>query len=81
MLEIIFAIRLRKEKEGEWLQLVAGILSVLFGLVIFIEPVLTALASIWAVGVWAIIIGLLLIVQTFRVKDWGDGGPTGMAPA
>ena len=68
IMQVIGAIQLRKEIEGEWLLALNGILSVAFGLLLFIRPGEGALAVIWLIGVYAIAIGVLLAVLAFRVK-------------
>jgi uncharacterized membrane protein HdeD (DUF308 family) len=67
-LEIIGAIWLRNEIEDEWLLIVAGILSVLFGLAILLRPGVGALALAWAVGAFALLFGLLHVAFAFRLK-------------
>ncbi|HRW05747.1 MAG TPA: HdeD family acid-resistance protein [Caldilineaceae bacterium] len=69
--EIAAAIRLRKEIEGEWLLGLAGLLSILFGIFMFVQPGAGALALIWVIGSYAILFGLLLIVLGFRVRGSG----------
>jgi uncharacterized membrane protein HdeD (DUF308 family) len=68
IMQVIGAIQLRKEIEGEWLLALNGILSIAFGLLLFIRPGEGALALIWLIGVYAIAIGILLAVLAFRVK-------------
>jgi uncharacterized membrane protein HdeD (DUF308 family) len=68
VMQVIGAIQLRKEIEGEWLLALNGILSIAFGLLLFIRPGEGALAVIWLIGVYAIAIGILLAVLAFRVK-------------
>ncbi|HET9908887.1 MAG TPA: HdeD family acid-resistance protein [Anaerolineales bacterium] len=70
--EIIGAIRLRKEIEGEWFLLLSGLLSVLFGLALVIWPVAGLVAVTWMIGAYAIIFGILLIVLGFRLRNWSD---------
>ena len=69
--EIIAAIRLREEIEGEWLLLVSGLLSVLFGIALAIWPAAGLVAVTWLIGAYAIIYGILLMVLGFRLRNWG----------
>jgi uncharacterized membrane protein HdeD (DUF308 family) len=67
--QIVAAIRLRKEIRGEWLLGLSGVLSVLFGVVMFVQPGTGALAVIWAIGSFAIVFGVLLIWLGFKLKQ------------
>jgi uncharacterized membrane protein HdeD (DUF308 family) len=67
--EVFYAIRFRKEIEGEWLLVLGGILSVVFGILLIARPIAGALAVLWMIGVYAIAYGVLLIVQAFRLHD------------
>ena len=71
--EIIAAIRLRKEIEGEWLLALGGALSVLFGLLLIIFPGSGVLAVIWLIAGYSIIFGILLIVLGFRLRGMKSG--------
>jgi uncharacterized membrane protein HdeD (DUF308 family) len=75
VLEVVAAIRLRKEITGEfWLGL-AGVLSVLFGIVLFAAPGPAALAlSIW-IGVYAILFGVMLLLLAFRLRRFAASAP------
>ena len=66
--QIIGAIRLRKEIDNEWLLILCGIISVLFGVAMMLSPGAGALALIWVIGSYAIVIGVLLVVLSFRLK-------------
>ena len=69
--EIVAAIRLREEIEGEWLLLISGLLSVLFGIALAIWPAVGLVAVTWLIGAYSIIFGILLIVLGFRLRNWG----------
>lgn len=69
--EIIAAVRLRNEIEGEWAFIVSGALSVLFGALLIARPGAGAMAVIWIIGAYAIAFGLLLVMLSFKIKKIG----------
>nr|WP_312160625.1 HdeD family acid-resistance protein [Brevundimonas diminuta] len=68
VLEIIGAIRLRKEIANEWTLGVAGALSVIFGLILIFMPGAGAIGLLWLIATWAVLFGLLLIWVAFKVR-------------
>ena len=68
VLQIVFAIRVRKEITNEWLLILSGALSAILGIVFMLFPGSGALSLIWVVGVYAIIFGIMLIIFSFRLK-------------
>lgn len=67
--EIIGAIRLRKEIDNEWMLILHGVFSVLFGIMLFAWPVTSALALIWVIGAYAVAAGVIMLVLAFRLKS------------
>jgi uncharacterized membrane protein HdeD (DUF308 family) len=68
ILEIIAAIQLRKEIEGEWFMILSGLASVLFAVVVLVRPGVGALAIAWIIGVYAFLFGLLSIFLGVKLK-------------
>ncbi len=74
ILEIVAAVRLRKLIKGEWLLALAGVLSVLFGILIAVFPGVGVLAMVVWIGAFALVNGVLHLVLAFRLRRWGREG-------
>jgi len=81
VLEIIAAIRLRKELEREWLLGLAGVASILFGLILVIFPGSGALGLVWLIGIYAIVFGAALLGLAFKVRRFHQATDPGPQPA
>jgi len=69
VLEIVAAIRLRREIEGEWALGLSGALSVIFGVLLIVSPAPAGLLSlVWLVGAYAVASGVLLLILAIRVR-------------
>lgn len=68
VMQVVGAIRLRKEIDNEWMLIVSGIVSILFGIVLLVTPGAGALALLFVIGAYAIIHGITLIALSFRLK-------------
>jgi uncharacterized membrane protein HdeD (DUF308 family) len=68
VLEIVTAIRIRKQIEGEFWMILSGLISVAFGVLVFINPVSGAFAIGVIVGIYAIIFGVMLIALSLRLR-------------
>jgi uncharacterized membrane protein HdeD (DUF308 family) len=66
--EIIGAIQLRKEIDNEWMLILSGLLSAIFGLIILVAPGAGALGLIWAIAAYSIMAGIVLIALSFRLR-------------
>jgi uncharacterized membrane protein HdeD (DUF308 family) len=73
ILEIVGAIRLRREIEGEWALGLSGALSLLFGVLLVVIPAPAGLLSlVWLIGAYALAFGVLLLVLAFRLRGTSE---------
>jgi uncharacterized membrane protein HdeD (DUF308 family) len=67
--ELTTAFAIRGVTGLEWTLGVAGVLSIIFGLLLFIFPRGGILAVLWIVGIYAIIFGIVLIIRAFQFRS------------
>jgi uncharacterized membrane protein HdeD (DUF308 family) len=70
ILEIAAAVRLRDEISNEWVLGLGGFVSIVLGILLFVQPAAGGLAIIWIIAGYALIFGVLLVVLGFRLKNW-----------
>lgn len=73
ILELIAAFQLRREVEGEWMLVLAGVVSILLGLLLALRPGSGVIAVVWFIGAYAIVFGVLLIILGFRLRSLREG--------
>jgi uncharacterized membrane protein HdeD (DUF308 family) len=67
--EIAAAIRLRRYIKGEWLLALSGIISVLFGFLVFAFPTAGAVGIAWVLGIYAVAAGMVLVALGVRLRS------------
>ena len=67
--EIIGAIQLRKEIDNEWMLILSGVVSVLFGLIVLIAPGAGALGLIWVIAAYSIVFGISVVALALRLRN------------
>jgi uncharacterized membrane protein HdeD (DUF308 family) len=68
VVEVVMAIRLREQITGELWLAVAGILSIVFGVLLFLFPASGAITIVWIIGAFAIIFGISMVMLGWRLR-------------
>jgi uncharacterized membrane protein HdeD (DUF308 family) len=68
VLDIAIAIRLRRVIRNEWMFILAGVVSLVFGVLVLAFPAGGALALVWLVSFYAIVTGILFISVSLRLR-------------
>ncbi|HUO44645.1 MAG TPA: HdeD family acid-resistance protein [Burkholderiales bacterium] len=68
LLEIMMAMRLQKEIKGEWALVLAGLASVVFGILLMVQPAAGALTLLWLIASYAIVFGVLLLFLAVKAR-------------
>ena len=53
---------------GEWLLVASGLLSILLGIVLFVQPAVGVVALSWWLGAYALLFGIALVSAAFRIR-------------
>lgn len=69
ILDIVVAVRMRKVIEREWLLVLSGVVSIVFGVLVFLFPAAGALALVWLISAYALATGVLWLALAFRVRS------------
>lgn len=69
VLEIMAAVRLRREIDNEWFLGISGALSIVFGILLAVWPAAGALTLVVLIGIYAIIFGIVLVVLGLRLRS------------
>jgi uncharacterized membrane protein HdeD (DUF308 family) len=70
--EIVAALEFRNVIPGEWATFLAGVLSILLGILLFAYPSAGAVGMVWAIALYAIAAGIMEIVFAFRLRGLGQ---------
>lgn len=66
---LMLGYKVRQATTREWILYVAGALSILFGIVVVMNPAVGSISIVYTIAVWAVIIGVLKVIFAFKVKN------------
>jgi uncharacterized membrane protein HdeD (DUF308 family) len=69
VVEIAAAVRLRHEIKNEWMLILGGAVSILFGVLVARFPGAGALSVLWAIGAFAIVFGIFAVALSLRLRS------------
>ena len=74
IIQIIYAVRLRKEINNELMAVLNGVITLIFGILVLTNVYAGAMTVIMLLGIFALISGFLMIGLSFKVKRLGKSG-------
>ena len=74
ILRIVGAVRLRKVIDNEWLLALTGLLWIALGAVLVVTPGTGALAIVWAIGLLALLAGVVELGLAWKVRSIQQAG-------
>lgn len=80
--EVVDGIR-HRGAGGAGLRILQGALTLAFGVVLVVWPSITALAVVWTIGLWAVVVGIIQVVVALSLRTvvrsgWGWGVVSGL---
>jgi len=78
---LVYAAFSLKLDHGRWWLVLAGAASVVFGILLFVAPVLGAVVLTWWIGAYAVAFGILLLILGFKLKGKKAEGADKTPPA
>ena len=70
--EIATALRLRKVIANEWLLILSGVVSIIFGILLIAQPSAGAISIVWLLGAYTLLFGILMLMLALRVRGMRD---------
>lgn len=66
--EIIYFFQHHKELDHKVLLILAGIINILFGMILVVQPIVSSIVYVWVIGLTALLVGTMYIVMSISLK-------------
>jgi uncharacterized membrane protein HdeD (DUF308 family) len=66
---LMLGYKVRKATSREWILYVTGALSILFGILVIMNPLAGSVSIVYMIAGWALVVGALKVLFAFRVKN------------
>ena len=72
IMKIVSAIRLRKEIEREWLLVLSGVASIVFGGILVWAPLPGVIGLMWVIGIYGLVVGGMQLALAIKMHRFDD---------
>jgi len=69
---LVAAFRLHRQ-HGEWMMILAGLLSIAWGILVALFPIAGILVWAWWIGAYALVFGIAMLILAFRLRRQHPG--------
>jgi uncharacterized membrane protein HdeD (DUF308 family) len=69
---LMLGYKVRAATKGEWVLYLTGALSILFGILVIVNPAAGGVSIVYLIASWAVIIGVFKIFFSFKIKNIPD---------
>jgi uncharacterized membrane protein HdeD (DUF308 family) len=66
---VMLGYKVRQATTREWILYVTGAMSILFGVLVVMNPAAGSISIVYMIAMWAVIIGVLKVIFAFKVKN------------
>jgi uncharacterized membrane protein HdeD (DUF308 family) len=66
---VMLGYKVRAATSREWILYLTGALSILFGILVVVNPLAGSLSIVYLIASWALVIGVLKVIFAFKVKN------------
>ena len=80
VLHIVAGVQMRHEAPGEWVLILSGILTTVFGVLMVLLPWAGLLSLIWLIGAYSLFFGFLFLFFGFRLRALAHARPAPHPP-
>lgn len=67
VMELVAGVQLRHVIRNEWMLILSGLLSVVFGILLLVQPAAGALTLVWLIGLYAVLFGIDMLAFAWRL--------------
>ena len=73
--QVVAAVALRRELDGEFWMALGGVMSIVFGALLIVAPGAGLLSLVWLVGIWSVVFGVSSLGLAYRLHLIGEALP------